>query len=323
MRDPYSVLGVARNASDSEIKSAYRKLAKKFHPDQNKADPGAKEKFGAATRAYEILGDKEKRARFDRGEIDAEGRPRFTGFDGFGAHRRQADARGDFGFGAGSRGAGAGNFGGAEDILKEFFGTAFGGAARGGGGFRRTTGAGFTQSSAHSSGSEAAPGEDRNVRIFAQVTVEDLARGNAKVALPDGRTLSFSIPAGASDGQTIRLAGQGIRQPGATAGDALVTLKFAPDQRFAIEGANLRITAGLPLATAVTGGKLPVDTLDGRISVTVPPWTDSGRVFRLKGRGLPKKGGGHGDLLLTTSITLPEEGREALEKLMRAGSRGH
>ncbi len=305
MRDPYSVLGVTKSASEKEIKSAFRKLAKKFHPDQNSSDPSAKSKFAEVNRAYEIVGDKEKRAQFDRGEIDADGKPRFAGFEG---------GHNPFDFRSAHHGSGGhtgSQFGGAEDILKEFFGSAFGGSAgaAGGRGFRSgPQGAGFG----------ARPQQPNlDIKLNASVTVEDLARGKAKVIMPDGKTLSFSLPGGVSNGQTIRLSGQGNKAAGAKPGDALVTVKFKPHPNYVIEGNDLRYHCNLPLSIAVLGGKFTVDTLDGKISLTIPPWSNSGKVFRLKGKGLPKKGGGHGDLLLTIAVSLPEDNREEFEAFLR------
>jgi DnaJ-class molecular chaperone len=321
MRDPYKVLGITKNASESQVKSAFRKLAKKYHPDHNKDDPRAKEKFGDLNRAYEILGDKEKRAQFDRGEIDAEGKPRFAGFEGF--HQpggRSGGMRGNFGFRGGPGMGNAEGLGDAEEILKQFFGATFGGSTAGQGGFGSNTGERYSQTGGSEFGgpfSGGAQPAESDISLEVKIGVEELARGSARVTLPDGKTLSFAIPPEARDGQTIRLAGQGIRVPGMKAGDALVQLKIAPHPRYTISGADLRMNVELPLSIAVSGGKLPVETYDGKISVTVPPWTNSGKTFRLKGKGLPRKGGGHGDLLLNTVISLADEDREALEDLMQ------
>lgn len=315
MRDPYSVLGVAKDASEKEVKSAFRKLAKKYHPDQNKGDPGAKEKFAEATTAYEILGDEEKRGQFDRGEIDSAGNPKVTGFEGFhgaGGHPFEGfEFRTQRG---GSAHESMHDLGGAEDILKEFLGGAFGGASsrtfRSGPGSQQGGFGGF------SNGPRAQQQPKTDIELNTSVTVEDLARGKATVTLPNGKSLSFALPAGAQDGQKIRLSGQGTALPGVKRGDALVTLKFKSHPKFTVSGNDLRMNAELPLALAVTGGKLAVETLDGKLSLSIPAWTDSGKTFRLKGKGLPKKGGGHGDLLVTVAITLPKEGREELEKLL-------
>lgn len=313
MRDPYTVLGIAKTASEKEIKSAYRSLAKRYHPDSAKNTPGAKEKFAEIGLAYDILGDKEKRAQFDRGEIDAEGKPKFQGFEGFGAGGGHPFEGFEFRASRGGGGFGSGGGFGAEDILSEMFG---GGFARGGGAraeFGR--GGGFQGSAGGFAGQGGSNPLD--LRLTADVTVEDLARGKATVRLANGKQLSFALPAGASDGQTVRLTGQGNKAPGMHPGDALVTLNFVKHPRFTLEGSDIRTEADLPLKMAVTGGKVAVDTLDGKVALTVPEWTDSGKVFRLKGKGLPKKGGGHGDMLVTLVIRLPKEGRGALEALMR------
>ncbi|MCU0790303.1 MAG: DnaJ domain-containing protein [Nitratireductor sp.] len=317
MRDPYSVLGVAKTASEKEIKSAYRSLAKRYHPDSAKNTPGAKEKFAEIGVAYDILGDKEKRGQFDRGEIDAEGKPKFQGFEGFnpgaGGHPFEGfefrTTRGGSPFGNGGGGFGA------EDILSEMFGGTFARGSANRGGFAR--GAGGFQAGAGASGFAQGGANPLDLRLSADVTVEDLARGKATVKLANGKQVSFALPAGAANGQTVRLAGQGNKAPGMQPGDALVTLNFVKHPRFTTEGADITTEADLPLKTAVTGGKVAVETLDGKVALTVPEWTDSGKVFRLKGKGLPKKGGGHGDMLVTLVIRLPKEDRSALEALMR------
>ena len=300
MRDPYVVLGVDRKASEADIKSAYRKLAKRHHPDRNPNDPKAKEKFAEATHAYEIVGDKQKRRQFDRGEIDAEGKAKFAGFEGFGAGGQPFGAGGGpgspfggFEFSTRSSRGGAG-FGDAEDILQSIFG----GAGR----------QGF-------SGRTAGPQPNLDIQADARVEIADLARGKANVTFPDGRTLAFALPAEPAEGQVVRLAGQGRKAAGRKPGDALVTLHMAPHPRFSVSGADLRASADLPMETAVNGGKIEVETIDGRISLAIPAWTDSGTVFRLRGKGLPKKGGGHGDLLVTVEIRLPADRRQSLQAL--------
>jgi len=311
MRDPYAVLGVAKSAKPEEIKSAYRKLAKKYHPDQNKDDPKAKERFSDASQAYEILGDKEKRAQFDRGEIDAEGKPRFQGFEGF---RPGAGASGDpfAGFGGRSgdghfefRSSGTGGFSGAEDILKDIFGNAFRGTSQDSfedrGGFRSA---------------RQARGADLQATI--DVSLEDVASaGKVEAIFPNGKRLAIKLPQGAEDGQTIRLRGQGAAAPGGKPGDALVTIRFKPHPRFRVEGRDVHADLPVSLADAALGAKLPFETLDGRIAVNVPAWSSSDRVLRLKGKGLPMKPGGRGDLLVHIRIMLPEGGDAALESFLR------
>ncbi len=297
MRNPYTILGVGESASDKEIKSAFRKLAKQFHPDANRDDPKAKERFAEINHAYEIVGDEKRRAQFDRGEIDNEGKERFADFAGagpFGGARWQQRA------GGGNPFAGAG-FAGADDILSELFGSAFAGNVHNAN-FR-----GGAQGGGARRGAASA-----DIRLKANVNVEDLARGRVEVRFPDGKPVSVSIPAGAGDGQTIRLKGRGQHQPGRPPGDALVTLRFRAHERFEVRGSDLRSQVPLPLATAVKGGKLAVETLDGRISLTIPKWTTSGKTFRLKGKGLPAKGGGHGDLLIVVAIDLPDDPDQAI-----------
>jgi len=305
MANPYSVLGVSKSADEKAIKSAFRKLAKKFHPDQNKDNANAQAKFAEVNQAYEILGDKKKRAQFDRGEIDETGKPRFTGFEGasggdpFGGFRRGGKAGGGNPFGGGG-------FEGAEDILSEMFGSAFGGQQRnsgfgGGNPFGNRGGAQPRQS---------APSLD--VEMKTVVTIDDLLRGKTFVKMPNGKQVSVSIPPEADESKAIRLKGQGNSAPGRKPGDLLITMVLKPNSKFQKQGTDLRTDAPVPLKTAVLGGKTAVETLDGRLSLSIPAGTSSGKVFRLKGKGLPKKSGGHGDLLVAVSIQLPEEDLDSL-----------
>ncbi|MDJ0615000.1 MAG: DnaJ C-terminal domain-containing protein [Rhizobiaceae bacterium] len=303
MANPYSVLGVPKGADEKAIKSAFRKLAKKFHPDQNPDNRSAQAKFAEVNQAYEILGDKEKRAQFDRGEIDDNGQPKFAGFAGgdpFGGARPGGAGGGDP--------FGGGGFGGAEDILNEMFGSAFGGSrsAAGGNPFGNMGGMGGQRSRTKP------PSLD--IEIKASVTIDDLMRGKAKVKMPDGKQISVSIPAEAENRQVIRLKGKGKSAPGRHPGDALITLLIRTDTTFERFGADLRCTAEVPLETAVLGGKIPVKTVDGKLSLNIPEGTSSGKVFRLKNKGLPKKAGGYGDLLVVASLQLPEEKLADLKK---------
>ncbi|MGB7126832.1 MAG: DnaJ C-terminal domain-containing protein [Methylovirgula sp.] len=300
MRDPYTVLGVTKSADMAEIKKAYRRLAKKFHPDQSK-DPKAKDKFAEVSSAYEIVGDEKKRAQFDRGEIDAEGKPRFQGFEGFGA------GAGPGGF---TRRAGPGGFehfefrtgpGGGGFDASDLFSDLFGGAA----GQRRSAGQ-----------SRPLPrGED----VSAQLTValrEAVHGGKSRVSLPTGRTLEVSVPAGVEDGQQIRLKGQGLASPfGGEPGDALVTIKIAKHPYFRVEGRDLRLDLPLTLYEAVLGAKVNVPTLDGQVELNVPAGSNGGRTLRLRGKGLP--GATPGDLLVTLRIVLPDETDPDLLELAR------
>jgi DnaJ-class molecular chaperone len=309
MRDPYQVLGVSRTASEAEIKQAFRKLAKKLHPDQNVSDPKAKESFSELNSAYEIVGDKEKRKQFDRGEIDAEGKQRFRGFEGFG--QREAPPGGTPGGGGrtfrwstGGTGGGGSPFE-SDDILSEILG----GLGRGG-----TRGQPRPR---------PARGEDVNATVA--VTLEQIVKGEkARVDLPTGRTMSVAIPAGVKPGQTIRLKGQG--QPGllgGQAGDALVTIEFVPHPLFRIEGDALRRDIAITLDEAVLGAKIRVPTLDGPVTLTVPPKSSGGRTLRLKGKGMPRSSGGRGDLLVALRIVLPEGGDPDLEALMQRWRETH
>jgi DnaJ-class molecular chaperone len=305
MRDPYEVLGVGKNASAKEIKAAYRKLAKQHHPDQNPNDSKAKDRFAAANQAYEILGDEKSRAAFDRGEIDAEGKPRFQGFEGAGGDPFAGFRRQQAGPGGGPGGtrfefrSGGDPFGGAaSDIFSELFGQAS--QRAGGAGTRR-----------------APPGRDVNVTL--DVTVEEAATAPKVTAMfPDGRKMSVKLPVYVEDGQTIRLKGQGEQGPGG-AGDALVKIHFRRHPRYRVEGRDLHVDLPVPLKDAVHGAKLAVETPTGRVAVNVPAWSSSDKVLRLKGRGLPEKTGGHGDLYAHVRLMLPEGGDPELESLLRKG----
>lgn len=305
MRDPYEVLGVAKGASQAEIKSAFRKLAKKFHPDQSK-EAKAKERFAEINSAYEIVGDKDKRAQFDRGEIGADGKPRFQGFEGFGAGAGAQPGAGGRNFRWESTGGGPEGFS-AEDIFGDIFG-AFG---RGGGG------AGGARGRARA-GTGAAPQGD-HVTATAAVTLEQLVRGEkARVDLPSGKTVEVAIPPGTKPGKIIRLKGQGHPSlMGGAPGDALVTVEFVPHPRFKVDGDTLRADLDVPLDDAVLGGKMRFETLDGAVTLAVPAWSSGGRTLRLKGKGLPNATGGRGDMLVGIRITLPQKGDADLEALMK------
>jgi len=314
MRDPYEVLGVPRGASASAIKSAYRKLAKKHHPDSNKNDPKAATRFSELNSANEILGDEAKRKAFDRGEIDAEGKPRFQGFPGGGP--RGASPGGGFeqyNFRSGGAGPGASGFGGGggaafEDILNSMFS---GAAARGARGGR-----GDAQGFEFDSGGFAAPDLDLNVAMT--VSLEEAVQGAEKrVRLPTGKELNVKIPAGVTSGQQIRLKGQGETAPGHRPGDLMIAVSIAPHPFFKVDGNDLRVDLPITLYEAVLGGKVRVPTLGGAVELSVPKNTSSGRTFRLKGKGLPKNGGANGDLFVTMRIMLPDGHDAELEALMQ------
>ena len=312
MRDPYQVLGLDRKASSSDIKSAFRRSAKKLHPDANKNDPKAASRFAELNAAYEILGDEDKRKAFDRGEIDAEGKRRFRGFEGFGG----AGSRPGAGFGpeadfetfsfgpegftrATRRGRGGAGLGGFEDILREAFGGAAG-ARRGG------ARVGF-ETEDFSTGADMA--------ASLTVSLPEAAHGTTqRLRLPSGKDVEVKIPAGIANGQQIRLRGQGVAGQGA--GDVLITVSIASHPLFTLDGADIRLDLPITLYEAVLGAKVRVPTLDRPVEIAVPPGTSSSRTFRLKGKGFPAKSG-RGDLLATVRIVLPEKNDTELDELMR------
>jgi DnaJ-class molecular chaperone len=308
MRDPYEVLGVQRDASAAAIKSAYRKLAKKFHPDANTQDPTAASRFAELNSANEILGDEDKRKQFDRGEIDAEGKPRFQGFAGAGT------GGGAEGFEHIFRGRGGGaqfsSAGGFDDILSSVFGGAAGmrGARRGPSGFDFDGGG---------------SGADLDVKVSMTVSLEEAAGGGEKrIRLPNGRELNVKIPAGVAAGQQIRLRGQGESAAGHPPGDLLITIDIAPHPIFKIDGLDLRADLPITLYEAVLGGKVRVPTLTGAVELSIPKNTSSGRTFRLKGKGI-SKAGRTGDLFVTTRIMLPDGNDAELEALMQKWLSNH
>lgn len=312
MRDPYTVLGVPKASSAADIKKAYRRLAKQYHPDQSK-EPKAKDRFAEVGAAYEILGDEKKRGAFDRGEIDAEGKPKFHGFEGFaqGNGGGAAGGRGgfenfEFNFGGGRGGrAGAQGFD-ASDIFADLFG----GAGRGG---------------AKSAGSGPPPvrGEDAQASVTVSLA-ESVHGAKARVTLPTGRDLEVSVPAGIEDGKQIRLRGQGLAGGrGAPAGDAIVTVRIARHPLFRVEGSDLRLDLPITLYEAVLGAKVNVPTLEGQVEMGVPPGTNGIRTLRLRGKGLNSPTGGRGDLLVTLRIVLPDEAKTELADIARRLSEEH
>lgn len=282
--DPYQELGVSRGASADEIKKAFRKLAKDYHPDKNPGDAAAEDRFKRITAAFDLLGDAEKRAKFDRGEIDADGREQYRGFSGGG--------RGGGGFGQGGFGGGGARTTFDDIDLEDIFGGMFGG----GGGARPRGGA------------ARGPARGQDVRASLEISLEDSIQGSTRrIQFSDGRTLDVTIPKGADDGQVIRLKGQGVPSPrGGPAGDALIELKIAPHALYQRDGADLTMDLAVPLADAVLGGKVAVRTPDGVVNLTVPKGSNSGQIMRLKGKGA-FAGGRRGDLKVRLMIQLPGE----------------
>ncbi|MBV1701573.1 MAG: J domain-containing protein [Hyphomicrobiales bacterium] len=276
MRNPYDVLAITKNASIADIKKAYRRLAKANHPDQNK-DPKAKERFNEATQAYDLLSDEKKRGAFDRGEIDAEGKPKFHGFEGHpaGNHGRQPGFE-NFDFG-GTRGFDA------SDIFADLFS----------GGVRP--------------GGKARPARGQDIEASIQVSLEDVARGNSvRVSLPTGRSLDIKIPREIDEGKQIRLKGQG--QPGTLngpAGDLLIAVHFNKHPQFVRDGRDLRLELPIALYEAVLGAEIEVPTLEAPVRMKVPPGAHHGKPMRLRGKGMP--GATPGDLYVTLKIVLPRE----------------
>jgi DnaJ-class molecular chaperone len=292
MADPYSILGVPRGASEKDIKSAYRKLAKELHPDRNSDNPKATERFSEVTRAYDLLSDKDKRARFDRGEIDIDGNPAGFGFGGGGAG-------GGFG-GRDQRGFRADGFEGMNEgiDLGDIFDGLFGGRGGMGGGARRGP----------------AP-KGANVQYKLGVSLTDAAMlATQRITLSDGKTIDLKLPAGVEDGTQMRLAGKGEPGPGGN-GDAIVVIHLQPHSYFRREGDNLRLDLPISLDEAVHGAKVKVPTPEGAVMLTVAPGSSSGKTLRLGGKGFTRKDGSRGDQLVTLEVQLPEGDADLVERL--------
>lgn len=320
MRDPYEILGVSKGATEAEIKSAYRRLAKKLHPDANKHDPKSASRFAELNAAYEIAGDDKKRKAFDRGEIDAEGKPRFQGFEGrgpqqgggFGPGASHFESYNFGGDGFQRRGGGGFQGGGAfEDILRGMFGNATRGGAR----------SPFEPEDFGAGARPGQPASGQDLQASLTIALADAANGAVmRMRLPTGKDIEVKIPAGIGSGQQIRLKGQGWPIANGKAGDALITIAIAPHPVFTPDGADLRLDLPITLYEAVLGGKVRVPTLDGAVELAIPAGTDSGRTFRLKGKGLKAKTGEKaviGDLLATVRIVLPDQPGDELKELMR------
>jgi DnaJ-class molecular chaperone len=282
--DPYATLGVKKDASQADIQRAYRRLAKKLHPDLNPGNTAAEDKFKEASAAYDLLSDPDKRARFDRGEINASGteRPRQQYYRDF------ADQHGWSAYTNNSGFADFGDFSGSEDILSEIFGRA---------GRRRR-------------------GQD--VRYHLDLSFLDAINGGKQsLVLPDGTTLDVNIPPGTRDGQILRLKGKGRPAPGdASPGDALIEISVLPHAYFTRKGDDIYLDLPISLKEAVLGAKLKVPTPSGTVTVAVPKWSSTGRVLRLKGRGAPRADGGKGDQHITLKLVLPQKPDPKLEKFV-------
>jgi DnaJ-class molecular chaperone len=302
MADPYQTLGVARNADEKAIKSAYRKLAKELHPDRNTGNPKAAERFSGVTAAYDLLSDKDKRARFDRGEIDGDGNPAAPfGFGGGGGGGNPFGGGGR-GFRAGAGPGGAGGFEGEGADFGDIFDNLFnrGGGGSGGNPFGGRRGAAPPP--------PRAKGADVAYRLA--VSFEDAATLRAqRVTLSNGKTIELKLPAGVETGTQRRLAGQGEAGP-VGPGDAIVTIEVQAHRFFTRDGDDVRLDLPVRIDEAVLGAKVKVPTVDGAVMLTVPKGSTTGRVMRLGGKGFHKDGGGRGDQLVTLSVEVPADDAE-------------
>jgi DnaJ-class molecular chaperone len=293
--DPYKTLGVKREASQEEIRRAYRKLAKQYHPDLNPGKKDAEARFKAINAANDLLSDEEKRARFDRGEIDASGAER----PDYATYRRHAE---------GARGAKYHAEAGATEDLGDIFADLFGRARRPGtgdtGGFRLR-------------------GADRAFSLT--IDFLEAARGGKKrLSLEPGGGIDVTIPPGIADGQVLRLQGRG--EPGiggGPPGDALIEIHVAPHPFFRRDGDDIRLEVPVTLGEAVLGGKITVPTIGGPVTMTVPKGSDTGTVLRLRGRGIAAPGRAAGDQYVTLRIVLGGKPDEALEEFVRKWSADH
>ncbi len=289
MRDPYAVLGVKRDADATTIKSAFRKLAKKYHPDLNPGDKDVERRFREANDAYDLLSDPDKRRRFDAGEIDADGKEKAThaGFEEAFRHAQSRARARPGGDGFESEFGQAGRRFGGDDLFSELFET-FGGGRRGRG-----------------------PRRGEDVRVTLGVSFLDAARGSSRrVRLPTGRQVDVRVPAGTETGQALRLAGLGREGlNGGPAGDAIVEITMASHAYFRREGRDVWIDLPVTLKEAVLGAKVSAPTIDGPVTLTVPPGSDSGAVLRLRGRGLGKAGDAkdRGDQFVKLVVKLPKK----------------
>jgi DnaJ-class molecular chaperone len=274
-------LGVKKDASQDDIQKVYRRLAKKLHPDLNPGNKQAEEQFKDVSAAYDLLGDTEKRARFDRGEIDASGaeRPRQRYYRDFSEGNPYSSS------------AGFEDFAGGEDILSEIFGRAGRSNLR-------------------------MRGSDVHYRLPLEF-LDAVNGGKQQITLPDGSALDVNIPPGTRDGQVLRLRGKG--QPGiggGPPGDALVEIEVRPHRIFTRKGDDIHVELPISLSEAVLGGKIKVPTPSGPVTMTVPKWANTGTVLRLRGKGAPRADGGRGDEFVTLKVMLPEKPDPELEKFI-------
>lgn len=305
MEDPYKVLGVAKDASAEQIKTAYRKLARGLHPDLHPEDKSAEDRFKRVGSAYDLLSDPAKRARFDAGEIDANGaeRPRARARGG-------AGGGGAGGGGAGRGGAGSGGFqfnDNAQDIFDELL-------------RRRSKGRGHSWSPFDEEAPGMAPGPGSDSQFSLRIDFTEAALGATKrITLPSGKNLDVKVPPGAKDGSVLRLKSQGNPgRGGGPAGDALIEIKIDPHDFFTRHGDDILITVPVTLAEAISGAKITVPTIDGRVTLTIPPGANSGTTLRLKGKGATGIGKVRGDQLVTLQVTLPDRADDELANFLKS-----
>ena len=306
--DLYARLGIKRGASEEEIKKAYRSLAKQLHPDRNTDNPKAAERFAQVTSAYDLLSDKDKRARYDRGEIDEEGNPKMPFGGGFGGGGGAYGGAHPGGGNGGFEGFGTGDTADLSDLFEGLFsgaGKRGGGGPFGGFGGRR----------------QAPPQKGADIAYRLKVPFVDAATlASQRVTLGDGKTIDLKLPAGVEEGTRIRLAGKGEQGPGGT-GDAIVTVTIEPHRFFVRDGKDIRLTLPVSLKEAVLGGKVKVPTPDGAVMLTVPKGSSSGKVLRIKGRGFTDRNGTRGDQLVTLAVDVPAADAE-LERFVGGWSGG-
>lgn len=294
MADPYSILGVSKGADEKAIKSAYRKLAKELHPDKNKDNPRASERFSDVTRAYDLLSDKQKRAQYDSGQIDENGQPRSPFGGGFGGGN-------PFSGGSRTEPGGGFEFGGGID-LGDIFDGLFGGGPRAQASPRSRMGA-----------QPGPPPKGANIAYEHLVSFTDAAKLEPqRITLRDGKTVEFKLPSGAVTGQQIRIPGKGQPGPGGN-GDGIVTLKIGKHPFYERDGDHIRLELPISLKEAIIGGKIKVPTLDGAVMLTVPKAAQSGTTLRIKGRGFTTKSGTRGDQLVTLMIQIPADDPQLAE----------